>query len=106
MMRFTMCEEDCSHKNGMASFLSQGYYPSSPKWPQFAFAIDIFQFFHLIHMKGPSSKQGFCLALQIFVESRKSSHENEYEANLVAYVANCRFRETCTTTSLEYTQPG
>ena len=84
MMRFTVCRDDCSYGNAMPGFVSRGYYPSSPKRPKFAFSIDIFHFFHLIHMKGPSSKQGFCTALQTFVESRKTPHETEYEVRSVA----------------------
>ena len=82
MKEFVICEEDCPLQKGMVGFLSQRYYPSSPKRPQFAFHTDIFVLFHLIHMKGPSSKQGFCTALQVFLEMRKTPHDNkEYEVS-------------------------
>ncbi len=78
-MKFTICETNCPYKDSMLGFLSQGYYPSSPKRPKYAFAIDVFELFHLIHMNGPSSKQGFCTAFQLFVESRKTLQNSECE---------------------------
>src|SRR5271167_4576081 len=80
MIRFIICKDDCRYKNGMPGFVSQGYYPSSPKRPEFAIATHIFLVFHLIHMKGPSSKQGFCTALQTYFEMQKGAHENGCEA--------------------------
>ena len=106
-MRFVVCKEDCQYKNGMPGFVSQGYYPSSPKRPEFAFATDLFLVFHLIHMRGPSSKQGFCTALQMYFEMRKSPHENGCEVlEQLLDMSNRRSLQTSTTISLEHIQPG
>jgi hypothetical protein len=107
MMSFIVCNDDCPYKNGMPGILSRGYYPSSPKRPEFAFATDIFLVFHLIHMKGPSSKQGFCTALQTYFELRKSPLENGCEVLKQLFdMSNCRFLQASTTISLEHIQPG
>jgi len=78
-MEFKVCHEDCPFKNGMPGFLSQGFYPSSPKQPQFAISTNILLFFHLLHMKSPSSKQGFCTAIQTYLELLKDLPENRCE---------------------------
>ena len=107
MMRFIVCKDDCRYKNGMPGFVSQGYYPSSPKRPEFAFATDLFLVFHLIHMRGPSSKQGFCTALQKYFEMRKSPHENGCEVlEQLLDMSNRRSLQTSTTITLEHIQPG
>jgi hypothetical protein len=107
MMRFTVCKDDCPYKNGMPGFVSQGYYPSSPKRPEFAFGTDLFLAFHLLHMGGPSSKQGFCTMLQKYFEIRKSPHENGCEVlEQLLDMSNHRSLQTSTTISLEHIQPG
>ena len=107
MMRFIICKDDCRYKNGMPGFLSQGYYPSSPKRPQFAFATNLFIVFHLIHMNGPSSKQGFCAALQIYFELLKNLPRNECEVlEQLLDMSNRRSLQTSMTISLEYIPPG
>lgn len=107
-MDFTECEEDCPYRKGMPGILSQGYYPSSPKEPKFAIATDIFQFFHLLHMKSASSKQGFCNALQTYLELLKILPENGCEVILEPLLNNSNRRslQIYTTISLGCTPPG
>lgn len=107
MMWFIVCKDDCPYKNGMPGFVFQGYYPSSPKRPEFAFANDLFLAFHLIHMGGPSSKQGFCTALQKYFEMRKNPHENGCEVLEQSLdMSNHRSLQTSTIISLEHIQRG
>ena len=106
-MRFIVCKDDCPYKNGMPGFLSQGYYPSSPKRPEFAFSTRLFLVFHVIHMRGPSSKQGFCTGLQTYFELLKSPLENGCEVLEQLFdMSNYRSLVTSTTISLEHIQPG
>src|SRR5947207_14843116 len=98
MMRFIVCKDDCRYKNGMPGFVSQGYYPSSPKRPEFAFATDLILVFHLIHMRGPSSSQRFSTALQKYFKMRKSAHEMACEGlEQLLDVSNGRSLQTATT---------
>lgn len=105
-MEFIVCKDDCRYKKGMPGFLSQGYYPSSPKQPRFAFATHLFLVFHLLRMKGPSSKQGFCTALQSYFELLKYLPENGCEVEQLLDNSNRRSLQTSTTISLVYTPPG
>jgi hypothetical protein len=107
MMRFIVCKDDCPYKNGMPGFLSKGYYPSSPKRPEFAFSTRLFLVFHVIHMRSPSSKQGFCTGLQTYFELLKSPLENGCEVLEQLFdMSNHRSLVTSTTISLEHIQPG
>jgi len=107
MMTFIVCKDDCPYKKGMPGFLSQGYYPSSSKEPRFAFATNLFLFFHLLHMRFPSSKQGFCTTLQTYFELLKHLPENGCEVlEQLLDDSNRRSLETSTTFSLVYTPPG
>src|ERR1700686_2596962 len=104
MRRFVICDFTCNRKPAMVGFLSQGYYPSSPHEPRFALAEDVVEFFHLMYMKGLSSKQTFCHALQRFVECRTdievlhptypvfnigSSHLSTIPGNILCLACRC-----------------
>jgi hypothetical protein len=105
---FRICKTSCSYKNGMLGFLSKQCYPSSPKKPQFAFSTDLPEFFHLLYMGGPSSKQGFCTAIQRFLEYKVTPHpENNYKVH--AYLSdlpNARSQKTYMKTLSTSIVPG
>jgi hypothetical protein len=82
MEEFKICETGCPYQKGWLGFLSKQCYPSSPKKPRFAFSTDLPDFFHLLYMGGPSSKQGFCTAVQRFLEYKVTPHpEIDYQVH-------------------------
>jgi|ERR1700733_1257681 len=104
MMEFTLCESDCPYTNGMLGFLAKQCYPSSPKRPHFAISIDLPDFFHELYMGGPSSKQGFCTAVQRFLQ-HKTTLDEMVHINL-SDLPNARSQKTYTITFLMYIVPG
>ena len=68
MIKFSTCETCCPRRKAMIDVLSKGYFPSSPVRTSFVIAEDVIRFFHLMYMKGPSSKHTFCHAFQQFVK--------------------------------------
>jgi hypothetical protein len=68
--RFTVCNDDCPEKDAFPGFISKGYYPTTPKKPNNALHVDVIEFFHLMYMKGPSSKQVYVQALRSFCLAR------------------------------------
>jgi len=56
---FQICDDNCGDKPYFRSFISKGYYPSSPTEPSFALSIRVLEFFHSLHMRGGSSKEAF-----------------------------------------------
>ena len=71
MKLIIVCNENCEYKDGMLGFYALGYFPSSPKRPQFAFSVHLLETFHEMHMRSPSSKKGFCDAFQHLFEKRE-----------------------------------
>ena len=100
MEEFIICEAGCPYRNGMLGFLSKQCYPSTPTKPCFAISTDLPEFFHLLYMGGPSSKQGFCTAIQRFLEYRVTPHPDiDYEVVHVPFsYLNARSQKTYTKT--------
>jgi len=108
MEEFGICETGCLYQNGMLGFLAKQCYPSSPKKPQFAFSTDLPEFFHLLYMGGPSSKQGFCTAIQRFLEYRVTPHpEIDYEVHVqLSDLVDIRSQKTYMKTFSTFIVPG
>jgi hypothetical protein len=68
--KFMMCDNNCFRRHGFLDFISKGYFPSSAVKPKFALKINVIELFHEMYMKGPSSKQTFCYALQRLLQKQ------------------------------------
>ena len=64
MFAFLICDPACPRAKAMVGFISCGYYPSSPIFPQFAIHEPVIKFFNKMFMKGPCSRPAFVHALK------------------------------------------
>jgi hypothetical protein len=64
---FPVCKNGCCFLESFPGFLAEGYYPSTPKQPNLTIHVDVLEFFHLMHMKDPSSKLVFIKLFNLFI---------------------------------------
>lgn len=69
-MDFWICGDECERHAAWLGLTSRGFYPSTPRRPNYVISEDIFYFFHSLHMRGPSSKQSYCAALETFLRKK------------------------------------
>ena len=70
MRQFEICATDCSRHSGMLGFVTKGFYPSSPRKPQFAVHQNVIEMYNHMEKLGPSSKQVYIGAMLIFLQRR------------------------------------
>jgi hypothetical protein len=74
--------DDYPYKDTFPGFISKGYYPITSKKSNNTIYTDIIEFFHLIYIKDPSSKQIYIQILHSFYLIRYNLKDTMEDSNI------------------------
>lgn len=88
-LSFDIYDPSCPSKDAILGFLSQGYFPSSPKKPEYAIEKNIIDFFYEMNMTGTCSKQVFYQTLHPYLQKHGLFHNLLQQLSAIN-ISQCR----------------